>query len=68
MNAREFYDKVVEMREAQKRYFRTRASMDLTACRKLERDIDNEIMRVGEITGRTGGNRQQTMLFPPDTE
>lgn len=46
MNPREFYDKVVEMRMAQKTYFKTRDAHDLRVARKLEGDIDREIDRV----------------------
>lgn len=46
MNARAFFDKVSEMREAQKEYFKTRSSAALTRSKALEREIDNEISRV----------------------
>lgn len=49
MNAQEFYLKVVEMRIAQKTYFRTRNQQDLRLARKLEGDIDREIDRVRGI-------------------
>lgn len=49
MNAREFFDKVVEMRSAQKTYFKTRDQQDLRVARKLEGDIDREIDRVRGI-------------------
>ena len=49
MNAQEFYLKVVEMRIAQKTYFRTRTQQDLRLARKLEGDIDREIDRVRGI-------------------
>lgn len=51
MNAREFYNAVVEMRKAQKNYFKTR-NMPLTArehlseSKRLEKIIDDEIKRV----------------------
>lgn len=50
MNAKQFFDKVSEMREAQKAYFRTRTSTDLNRSKALEREIDNEIERVRNIT------------------
>lgn len=46
MTAKEFFDKVVEMRMAQKTYFKSRAQHDLRVARKLEGDIDREIDRV----------------------
>lgn len=46
MNAREFFDKVCEMRIAQKTYFKTRDPHDLRVARKIEGDIDREIDRV----------------------
>lgn len=49
MNAREFYDKVCEMRAAQKTYFKTREQSDLRYARKLEGIIDHEIERVRDI-------------------
>lgn len=56
MNAREFFDKVCEMRQAQKTYFRTRDQIDLRVARKLEGDIDREIDRVrGVLAGHKEG-------------
>ena len=56
MNAREFFDKVCEMRTAQKVYFANRKCGDPTKVRDLllkatglEKEIDNEIMRVIQI-------------------
>ena len=46
MNSKEFFDKVVEMREAQKLYFRTRTTTALEASKKKEKAIDEEIERV----------------------
>lgn len=46
MNAREFFDKVCDMRIAQKTYFKTRDPHDLRIARKVEGDIDREIDRV----------------------
>ena len=46
MNAREFFDKVCDMRIAQKTYFKTRDPHDLRVARKIEGDIDREIDRV----------------------
>lgn len=49
MTAEEFFYKVVEMRCAQKTYFKTRDQHDLRVARKLEGDIDREIDRVRGI-------------------
>ena len=49
MDAKEFFDKVVQMREAQKKYFRMHTSADLAAAKKLEKEIDAEIERVQNI-------------------
>lgn len=60
MNPKEFYEKVVKMREAQKNYFKTRSSMDLQLCKRLEKEIDNEIERVNKITNKPS---PQSSLF-----
>ena len=39
----EFVSLVFKMREAQKRYFRTRASSDLNESKKIEFQVDDEI-------------------------
>ena len=49
MNAKEFFDKVAEMREYQKRFFKNRVTGDLLMSKKLEREIDEEIARVRHI-------------------
>lgn len=46
MNAKEFFDKVVEMRKLQKEYFRKRDAMVLKEAKKAEAEIDAEIQRV----------------------
>lgn len=48
MNPREFFDKVAEMRSAQKKYFRTRSPQALSESKRLEREIDAEIKRVND--------------------
>lgn len=52
MNAREFYDKVVQMRRMQKEYFKTRSKIALQESKRLEREIDMEIARVEGIVGK----------------
>lgn len=49
MNPREFYLKVVEMRDAQKSYFRSRNAGALQRSKALEAEIDAEIKRVQDI-------------------
>ena len=52
MNAREFFDKVAQMRSMQKEYFRTRSKTALQESKRLEREIDMEIARVEGIVGK----------------
>lgn len=49
MNARDFFDLVREMREAQKGYFLTRSTDLLSKSKELEREVDREIARVDAI-------------------
>ncbi len=49
MNPVQFFDKVAEMREAQREYFRTRSKEALIKSKQTEREIDNEIERVKSI-------------------
>lgn len=49
MNARQFFDKVVEMRTWQKEYFKTKSGKALTRSRILEHEIDTEIDRVNRV-------------------
>lgn len=50
MTAQEFFEKVAEMRKAQKDYFKVRDVGALLTAKQLEREIDAEIKRVEEIT------------------
>ena len=52
MNAKQFFYKVKLMREAQAKYFRGRTSSALMEAKKLETEIDDEIARVENITGK----------------
>lgn len=52
MAPKEFFKKVEKLREAQKNYFKTRSSMALQLCKKLEKEIDEEIARVNKITNK----------------
>lgn len=49
MTAREFFNLVSEMRDAQKRYFRMRTSDNLQQSKRLEKEVDSEITRVRRI-------------------
>ena len=49
MTSKEFFYLVVEMRNAQKSYFRTRDQNDLQKSKQLEKQIDNEIRRVQQL-------------------
>ena len=70
MNAREFFYYVKEMRDAQRRYFKTRDQVVLRAARKLETIIDMEIERVNQIMEyeRQELQRRQRAGFGPDLE
>lgn len=60
MDAKEFFEKVVKMREAQKNYFKTRSSMALQLSKRLEKEIDEEIVRVNQIINKPN---PQSSLF-----
>lgn len=49
MNPVQFFDKVAEMRDAQREYFRTRSKEALIKSKQTEREIDSEIERVKAI-------------------
>lgn len=57
MKAKEFFDLVSKMRDAQKQYFRTRSQSLLNQSKELERAVDAEIKRVNDII-----NRQPTLF------
>lgn len=48
MNAKQFFDLVAELRTAQKTYFKTRSFSDLQKSKRLEKEVDAEILRVHE--------------------
>lgn len=54
MNHKQFYEKVKEMRQAQKMYFKTRRIDYLRLSKQLEREIDIEIKRVENILSPSG--------------
>lgn len=49
MDAKTFFDKVSQLRKAQKEYFRTRSGRALTESKRLEKEIDTEIERVNKV-------------------
>lgn len=49
MDAKTFFDKVSQLRKAQKEYFRTRSGRALTDSKRLEKEIDAEIERVNKV-------------------
>ena len=53
MNARQFFDRVVQLRKFQKEYFATRSKDAFRQSIALEKEIDAEIERVQVYTQRT---------------
>lgn len=49
MTSREFFEKVAEMRRAQRDYFKTRDKATLIQSKTLEKEVDDEIKRVTEF-------------------
>lgn len=63
MNAKQFFDKVVEMRKMQKEYFGTRSTKALTRSKILEHEIDVEIDRVQRVLANEKKEAVQGELF-----
>lgn len=51
MTARDFFNLVRKMREAQRSYFLTRSRDLLEKSKQLEREVDREIARVDKLLG-----------------
>lgn len=71
MNPKQFFDKVVEMRQAQREYFRTRMPDALQKSKKMEAEIDREIKRMQQIEkdrARAEAEKAQGSLFPDSYE
>lgn len=66
MNHEQFFNKVAEMREAQKAYFATRDPSTLRKSKALETEIDREIKRVREIKAAERLNAISPSLFVDD--
>lgn len=62
MTNNEFYDKVVELRKAQRDFYQVQTSQALSRKTKLEREIDNEI-RAREYTAPKPAPTKQGNLF-----
>lgn len=62
MNHKEFYDKVVAMRKAQKDYFKFRSSAYLQTSKRLEREIDDEIKRVEAVLAEEERKNQPSLF------
>ena len=54
MNHRQFYEKVKEMRQAQKLHFKTKRTDYLRKSKVLEKEIDQEIERIENILSPSG--------------
>lgn len=67
MNPKQFFDKVVELRQTQREYFRTRLLDALRKSKAIEAEIDKEIKRVQQIEAeraKAAADRLQGSLFP----
>ena len=67
MTTKQFFDKVVELRQAQREYFRTRLPDALRKSKAIEAEIDKEIKRVQQIEAeraKAAADRLQGSLFP----
>lgn len=54
MNSRDFFDMVCRMRKAQKNYFKTRDRDALNVSKEIEKQVDEEIIRVNGILAKKG--------------
>ena len=54
MNSRDFFDMVCRMREAQKNFFKTRDRDTLNVSKEIEKQIDEEIIRINGILAKKG--------------
>ena len=67
MNPKQFFDKVVELRQTQREYSRTRLPDALRKSKAIEAEIDKEIKRVQQIEAeraKAAADRLQGSLFP----
>lgn len=68
MTPKEFFDKVVEMRTAQKEYLRYRTSAALSKSKRLEAEIDREIKRVNDLLSQKEKTRQRSLFGENDED
>lgn len=69
MNARDFFDLVSDMRQAQKEYFKTRDKEVLVKSKELEKRVDDEIKRVVLRCGsRTGSKLLEWLTVLKDVQ
>lgn len=54
MDSRSFFNHVVQMREFQKEYFKSRSTIAMYNAKKVEKIIDDEIDRVMKIISNNG--------------
>lgn len=66
MNPEQFFNKVAEMREAQKAYFASRDPSILRKSKALETEIDREIKRVRQIKAAERVRAISPSLFGDD--
>lgn len=66
MNPEQFFNKVAEMREAQKAYFASRDPSTFRKSKALETEIDREIKRVRQIKAAEAVKAISPSLFGDD--
>lgn len=66
MNPEQFFNKVAEMREAQKAYFASRDPSILRKSKALEGEIDREIKRTRDIKAAERFKANNPSLFSDD--
>lgn len=62
MNAKQFYELVVATRQLQKKFLKDRSSSVLSALRKKEKELDEEINRVNRIIEKKKKIEQPTLF------
>ena len=62
MDAKTLFTKDVQMRKAQKAYFKCRTQTNLRVCKALEAEIDREIERVNSIIPPPNQPKQKNLF------
>lgn len=62
MNAKQFFDLVSDTRKLQKKFLKDRSSCVLSALRKKEKELDEEIARVNRIMEEKKKIEQPTLF------